>query len=235
MRALRPATRTGDGIRAGPAPVLGTVRCVSSRDDAAQRGDHYFTAEPASADERRTLEVTLAGRPVRAWTAPGIFSPGRVDLGTQVLLRHVPAPPPDGHLLDLGCGWGPLALTMALSSPAAHVWATDVNHRALDLLTRTAADLGLSGLRAVAPDDVPADIRFAAVWSNPPIRVGKTALHDLLARWLPRLTPDGAAHLVVQRNLGADSLHRWLAEDLGLPTERVGSAKGFRVLRVTAS
>jgi len=197
--------------------------------------DHYFSAEPASADDRRIRTVRLAGRDVRVHTAPGIFSPGRVDLGTQVLLRSVPLPPEAGDLLDLGCGWGPVALTLALQSPQARVWAVDVNQRALDLVRRTAADLGLSGIRAVSPDDVPPDVRFAAVWSNPPIRIGKPALHALLGTWLARLTPDGAAHLVVQRNLGADSLQRWLVDDLGMNAERVASAKGFRVLQVTAS
>jgi 16S rRNA G1207 methylase RsmC len=194
--------------------------------------DHYFTAEPASADERRQLTVRLAGREVRAHTAPGIFSPGRLDLGTQVLLRSVPAPPSSGDLLDLGCGWGPLALTLALEAPEARVWAVDVNRRALDLVRRTATDLGLSGLHALAPEDVPDDLRFSALWSNPPIRVGKPVLHGLLRTWLARLTPDGEAHLVVQRNLGADSLQRWIVEQLGMPAERVASAKGFRVLRV---
>lgn len=208
------------------------MRCVPDSKRAADPGDHYFTAEPASPDERRRLEVTLAGRTVRAWTAPGIFSPGRVDLGTQVLLREVPPPPSEGDLLDLGCGWGPLALTMALRSPQARVWAVDVNRRSLDLVARTASDLGLGALHAVEPDAVPGDVTFAAIWSNPPIRVGKAVLHELLTRWLPRLAPGGAAYLVAQRNLGADSLHRWLADDLGLPTERVGSAKGFRVLCV---
>lgn len=194
--------------------------------------DHYFTAEPASADERRQLTVRLAGREVRAHTAPGIFSPGRLDLGTQVLLRSVPAPPSSGDLLDLGCGWGPLALTLALEAPEARVWAVDVNRRALDLVRRTATDLCLSGLHALAPEDVPDDLRFSALWSNPPIRVGKPVLHGLLRTWLARLTPDGEAHLVVQRNLGADSLQRWIVEQLRMPTERVASAKGFRVLRV---
>ena len=198
--------------------------------------DHYFSAEPASADERRTITVQLAGRDVAVRTAAGVFSPGRVDLGTQVLLRTVPAPPASGDLLDLGCGWGPIALTMALQSPGARVWAVDVNRRALDLLGRTAADLGLRNVRAVTPDDVPADVRFSAVWSNPPIRVGKAELHAMLDRWLGRLADDGVAHLVVQRNLGADSLQRWIAEELGgthgIVVERAASAKGFRVLRV---
>ena len=199
-------------------------------DDAP--GDHYFTAEPASADERRRLDVRLAGRDVTVWTAGGIFSPGRLDLGTQVLLRTVPAPPASGDLLDLGCGWGPVALTMALESPEARVWAVDVNARALDLLRRTAADLRLANVVAARPEEVPADIRFAALWSNPPIRVGKDVLHAMLTHWLPRLEPEAKAHLVVQRNLGADSLQRWINDTLGLPVERAASAKGFRVLRV---
>jgi 16S rRNA (guanine1207-N2)-methyltransferase len=197
-------------------------------------GEHYFSAEPASAEERRTLTVHLAGRDLPVRTAAGVFSPGRLDLGTQVLLRSVPGPPPTGDVLDLGCGWGPIALTMALLSPGCRVWAVDVNTRALDLVRGTAADLAIETITAVTPGQVPPDVRFAAIWSNPPIRIGKPALHDLLGRWLPRLTDDGAAHLVVQRNLGADSLQRWLDDELGLPVDRVASAKGFRVLRVSA-
>lgn len=195
--------------------------------------DHYFTAQPASPAELRPLAVRLAGQDVEVEVASGIFSPGGIDKGTRVLLDEVPAPPPSGDLLDLGCGWGPLALTMALRSPAATVWAVDVNERALDLVRRNAERLGLPGVRAATPDDVPDDVRFAAIWSNPPIRVGKQVLHDLLRRWLPRLADDAAAWLVVQKNLGSDSLARWVEAELGLPTERAASSKGFRVLRVT--
>jgi 16S rRNA G1207 methylase RsmC len=211
-------------------------------DDEASRGDHYFTARPASPDERRERQVTLAGRDVVVETAPGVFSPAHIDLGTQVLLRSVPTPP-TGALLDLGCGWGPIALTMALLSPDSQVWAVDVNERALDLVRRNAERVAAvapcATVVACAPDDVPADLVFDAMWSNPPVRVGKDALHALLERWLPRLGPGADAHLVVQRNLGADSLARWLSEArdaLGSPlvaVEKVASAKGFRVLRVT--
>lgn len=195
------------------------------------QGDHYFTARPASADQRRTLRVRLAGRDVEVETAGGVFSPDHVDLGTQVLLRTVPQPPPAGDLLDLGCGWGPVALTLALLSPGARVWAVDVNERALDLVRRNAARLGLDDVVATTPGDVPDDVRFAALWSNPPVRIGKPALRDLLLRWLPRVAPDGEGWLVVGRNLGADPLQRWLTDEAGLPTTREASAKGFRVLR----
>ncbi|GEL94272.1 class I SAM-dependent methyltransferase [Cellulomonas composti] len=201
--------------------------------------EHYFTAQPATSDERRTIAVHLAGRELRLETAGGVFSPDHVDHATAILLDEVPAPPASGDLLDLGCGWGPIALSLALLSPDASVWAVDVNERALDLTRRNAAAAAVE-VQAVLPDDVPAHVRFAAIWSNPPIRVGKAALHELLLRWLPRLAPGGAAYLVVGRNLGADSLQRWLVDELvpmvlpGAAVDRVTSARGFRVLRVLA-
>lgn len=197
--------------------------------------DHYFTAEPASPAQQRTITVRLAGRTVEVRSAAGIFSPAGVDQGTAVLLRHAPAPPAEGTLLDLGCGWGPIALTLALRSPQATVYAVDVNDRALDLLRTTAASLGLERLHASRPDGIPDEVRFDAIWSNPPIRVGKAALHDLLLTWLPRLAAGGVAHLVVQKNLGSDSLQRWLTEQLDpqeFAVSRFTSDKGFRILEV---
>jgi 16S rRNA G1207 methylase RsmC len=181
------------------------------------------------------MQVVLAGRELDVATAGGVFSAERLDLGTRVLLREAPPPPPTGNLLDLGCGWGPLTLTLGLLSPAATVWAVDVNERALELTGENARRAGLPRVRPVLPEAVPADLVLDAIWSNPPIRVGKEALHELLLRWLPRLKPGAQAHLVVQRNLGADSLHSWLAAALEgrASVDRAGSAKGYRVLRVT--
>jgi 16S rRNA G1207 methylase RsmC len=84
---------------------------------------------------------------------------------------------------------------------------------------------------ACLPDDVPDDVQFDGIWSNPPIRVGKHALHDLLQRWLPRLAPNAAATLVVHKHLGADSLAQWL-QDEGWAAERQSSRAGYRLLRV---
>lgn len=197
-----------------------------------ETGDHYFTARPASAGERRTLRVRIAGVDRELETAGGVFSPSRLDLGTEVLLRTLDAPPA-GDVLDLGCGWGPVALTMATLTPGATVWAVDVNERALDLVRRNAELLGLPNVRACLPGDVPEDVRLAEIWSNPPIRVGKGVLHEMMDAWLPRLAAGAAAYLVVQRNLGADSLLRWLAERFPEDTvTKAASAKGFRVLEV---
>ena len=196
--------------------------------------EHYFSGTPESELKLRSIHATIAGRDVELTTANGVFSPERVDAGTRVLLSSVPAPPPGGNLLDLGCGWGPIALTLAADSPHATVWAVDVNERSLDLVRRNAESMGLTNVNAVLPQDVPDDVRFMTIWSNPPIRVGKQALHDLLLQWLPRLAPDGVARLVVGKNLGADSLQRWLVEQ-GWPTARVDSEKGFRILEIRRS
>src|SRR3954469_24257231 len=149
----------------------------------------YFTPRPSGPAGRIVVPVRLAGREVEVVTAAGVFSGDRVDLGTRVLLREAPEPPASGDLLDLGCGWGAIALALGLLSPAASVWAVDVNERALELTGENARRLGTGNVRAVRPEDVPDDVRFDAIWSNPPIRIGKEALHQLLLTWLPRLRP----------------------------------------------
>jgi 16S rRNA (guanine1207-N2)-methyltransferase len=192
--------------------------------------DHYFSPSPRSDFSTRSIRARLAGRDLDLVTAGGVFSPEHLDEGTRILLDSVPPPPAAGHLLDLGAGWGPIALSLALQSPDATVWAVDVNERALELVQRNAARHGITNVNASLPGDVPADLRFAAIWSNPPIRVGKQELHAMLAQWLPRLDADAAAWLVVAKHLGAESLQRWLSAELGLDVARAVNSKGFRVL-----
>lgn len=195
---------------------------------------HYFET-PSTDDVRREIPATIWGRDYSFLTSSGVFSGTRLDLGTSVLLREVDPPMTASRLLDLGCGYGPITVALATEVTSAQVDGVDVNDRALDL-TRANAERHVVGDRvhAVRPEDIPADVSYDEIWSNPPIRIGKEALHDLLLTWLPRLQPDGVAWLVVGKNLGGDSLQRWLSEQ-GFPTERHASAKGFRVLRTTRS
>ena len=194
----------------------------------------YWTDSPGVASRPSEEDLLLPDVDLRLTTDRGVFSADRVDRGTRYLLLEGPdLPTGPVDLLDLGCGYGPIACTLASRRPEARVWAVDVNERARDLCRANAAAAGLANVEVAAPDDVPVDVRLAAIWSNPPIRIGKPALHDLLTRWLDLLTPDGTAHLVVQRHLGADSLARWL-DDRGWATERRGSRKGFRLLDVAA-
>lgn len=196
--------------------------------------NHYFSTAPAGPERRRTVPVRLWQEDLRFEIADGVFAGDGLDLGTSVLLRASapPTPTPGGRLLDLGCGWGPIAVALARHCPGATVDAVDVNPRARDLCQTNAERLGVADrIRVRHPDDVPPEARYDAIWSNPPIRIGKDALHELLLGWLARLTPTGEARLVVARHLGADSLQRWLIT-VGYRCERVASAKGFRVLTV---
>jgi 16S rRNA (guanine1207-N2)-methyltransferase len=197
--------------------------------------DHYFSAEPSAPAQRSAIEFSVGGRDYRLATASGVFSGGRLDPGTAVLLRKGdrPTAATAGVFLDLGCGYGPIAVVLAAEAPRAHVHAIDVNSRARELTVENAASLELADRITVsAPDDVPGDVIFDQIWSNPPTHVGKAELRAVLDRWLPRLAPDGVAWLVINRHLGGDSLHAWLVER-GWMVDRVASQKGYRVLRVS--
>ncbi|NNE12600.1 MAG: methyltransferase [Ilumatobacter sp.] len=196
------------------------------------RVSHYFDETPAVGSDEVVVDVALPDVGFTMVTDRGVFSRGHLDSGTSLLLRAAPPPSATGDLLDLGCGAGPIALTLALRSPNATVWAVDTNERARSLTERNCARNGIVNVRVCAPSDVPADVRFSTIWSNPPIRIGKAQLRDLLAGWLGRLADDGEAVLVVQKHLGADSLQRWLTDE-SFPTERIASRGGFRLLRST--
>ncbi|MDF0753320.1 class I SAM-dependent methyltransferase [Gardnerella greenwoodii] len=203
-------------------------------------GEQYFSAEPSSIDERRTLHVTLRDNDVTVQVSNGVFSTSRLDLGTSVLLKHAPKLPELGKFLDIGCGWGPISIALGLESPKAEIFAVDVNERALELTELNAKNAGLKHIHTSLVDDALKENNtlefnnFDIIWSNPPIRVGKEILHNILLTWIPRLKVGGSAYLVVQKNLGSDSLITWLAENLGesYSVEKYASSKGYRVIEV---
>ena len=200
--------------------------------------EHYFTASPSVEDRRFPLRVRLAGHDLDLVSSSAVFSGHGLDKATAVLLDRldeVAEPPSGGTLVDLGCGWGPIALTAALLHPRMQVVAVDVSERARELTAENAHRAGVDNVQVLSPEEVPEDLAVDALWSNPPIRIGKPALHELLLEWTGRLRPTGTAALVVGKNLGADPLARWLGEQLpGRRVAKVASAKGFRILEVGA-
>ena len=191
---------------------------------------HYFSSDPAVASRPVPVAISLRGLEMNLQSDRGVFSYGHLDRGTEILLRCIPDPP-SGDLLDLGCGYGPIAITLALLAPSSRVWAVDINRRAVGLAAANATANGAANVTALTPEDVPDDLMFTAIYANPPVRLGKEPLHELLRHWLPRLRPEGTAHLVVQRHLGSDTLAEWLSAE-GYSVRRARSRQGYRVLEV---
>ena len=205
--------------------------------EAKTGGEQYFSANPNSLDLRRTLQVDLRGKEVSVQVSNGVFSSSKLDLGTAVLLKHAPQPPENGRFFDIGCGWGAISLALGFESPNAQIYAVDVNERALELTDINAKNAGLNNIHTYLVEDALKEDELKdidLIWSNPPIRVGKDVLHNILLTWLPRLKVGGAAYLVVQKNLGSDSLIPWLSENLGedFSVEKYASSKGYRIIEV---
>ncbi|MDK7742480.1 class I SAM-dependent methyltransferase [Helcobacillus massiliensis] len=198
---------------------------------------HYFSPAAGADLRTRELRVPLAGEERTVLSADGIFSSDGLDKATALLLAQTDQMPPlepDSTVLDLGCGWGPIALTMALLQPQARVLAVDVNEHARAVCALNTQRLGLTNIEVIAPEEFPEGDRIDAIWSNPPIRIGKQALHELLRLWLDRLTPEGTASMIVGKNLGADSLAAWIGREWpDRRVERLNSSKGFRLLQVS--
>ncbi|MFP1698344.1 class I SAM-dependent methyltransferase [Gardnerella vaginalis] len=205
--------------------------------EAKTGGEQYFSANPNSLDLRRTLHVDLRGHEVSVQVSNGVFSSSKLDLGTAVLLKHAPQPPENGRFFDIGCGWGAISLALGFESPNAQIYAVDVNERALDLTGINAKNAGLNNIHTYLVEDALKEDALKdidLIWSNPPIRVGKDVLHNILITWLPRLKIGGAAYLVVQKNLGSDSLITWLSKTLreDFSVEKYASSKGYRIIEV---
>lgn len=208
-----------------PATGLpGTVEAVGTA--------HYFDQDPTAASKPTQIEVNLPDVGVTLTSDRGVFSHDRLDPGTKLLLTEAPPIEDNAVTLDLGCGWGPIACVTALRTRGGRIWAIDTNTRARTLTEINARAIDAAERVTVAsPTEIPEGVRFDRILSNPPIRIGKPALHHLLESWLSRLNPDGRAHLVVQKHLGSDSLNRWLT-DQGFPTIRLVSRSGYRILEV---
>lgn len=198
---------------------------------AMSTSDHYFAQQPSSPSVPTTHEVQVRKLQFVLAGDRGVFNQGELDWGTRVLIENTDVPVGE-EFLDLGCGGGAIAVALAMLRPTATVWAVDVNERALEVARRTVTLNKLRNIHVVSPQEVPSDLRFDGIWSNPPIRIGKAALHALLLEWLGRLTPQGCADLVAHKNLGSDSLAKWLTTQ-GFNVDRARSKQGYRILHIT--
>lgn len=195
--------------------------------------EHYFSADPSAPAKLTEVEIEVGGQVLKLSASSGTFSSERLDPGTRVLLGLWELFPTDGIVLDLGCGWGPIGLSIAKLQPGTEVIGVDVNQRSVELANANAKRNGLANFSACLDKDLDANLEIDHIWSNPPIRIGKENLHDLLRNYMSRLKPTGDAYLVVQKQLGAESLQRWIAQQWPeREVTKVENSKGFRVIRI---
>ena len=196
---------------------------------------HYFSEDPEVERREREVVFEVGGKVISAKSVSGTFSTSGLDQGTKVLLTLHEYFPKTGEVLDIGSGWGPIALSIASLCPKTKVFAVDVNGRAISQTKENASRLGLTNVFAYLPEQLDKNLEFDAIWSNPPIRIGKKALHALMRDYLPRLKGGGSAYLVVQKQLGAESFQKWLSTEFqGFEVSKVANSKGYRVIRATA-
>ena len=193
--------------------------------------EHYFSSDPAAPKKTVSVLMQVGGKKIEIEAASGTFSSSKLDAGTEVLLKQDEHFPKDGNVLDVGCGWGPIGISIAAVESGCKVFGIDINQRSIEQSNLNSKSLGLSNYSAMHSRDLPENLRFSAIWSNPPIRVGKKVLHELMETYIPRLEPGGRAMLVVQKNLGADSFQRWLSARFpDAEVTRVATDKGYRVI-----
>jgi len=195
--------------------------------------DHYYSAKPQSASNRRVFETTLRGVRLRLMSDAGVFSRDGVDYGSRALIEHMEFPA-DAKVLDIGCGYGPIGLVAARLAPQGHVKLIDINERAVELARQNAEANGISNV-SFAQSDLYEAVRedsFDIILSNPPIRAGKAVVHRVFSEAFERLVFGGELWIVIQNKQGAPSARAKLEEIFGEEeVAEVAKDKGFRIYK----
>ncbi|QHT45157.1 class I SAM-dependent methyltransferase [Bacillus sp. SB49] len=194
--------------------------------------EHYYSKKTSAASEERSWTFQLKGHTFTFTTDRAVFSKGEVDFGSRVLIDSFRAPEAEGDFLDLGCGYGPIGMSLAKHYPDRHVWMVDVNERALNLAERNAAANGITNVTVQESDRMQAvkDHRFAAVLTNPPIRAGKEVVHSMFEEAGQSLVDQGELWVVIQKKQGAPSAKAKMEELFG-NVEIVEKQKGYFILK----
>jgi len=197
--------------------------------------NQYFDESPTVASEPKIVSFTFDNIAYEFLTDRGVFSYEKVDKATRVLLDVLSekyyGPKPE-LIVDVGCGYGPIACVVADRFPEAKIIGVETNERARVLAEKNCRkNIGGERIRILSPAEVDDTIMVDMIVSNPPIRVGKEAMYELLRGWSTRLNPGGQMWLVIAKNLGSDSAAAYIEHELKMKVTRVSSKKGFRVLK----
>ena len=192
--------------------------------------DQYYTRTPSSDSKPAECAFSFRGKMLRFTTDAGVFSRGELDAGTRLLLDALPDAL-EGKILDLGCGWGPIGVSVKSAWPDTDVTLADVNLRALSWAEKNAARNGVR-VACLESDGFSAleGRIFDAVITNPPIRAGKQVIYRLFREAFDHLSPGGSLFLVIRKQQGAESCIRYL-EGFFASVEKLDRSAGFWVLQ----
>ncbi|HEX3045817.1 MAG TPA: methyltransferase [Bacillota bacterium] len=193
--------------------------------------DHYYSNQPTSKHDLHDFTITVRGIQLKLTTDAGVFSKNRLDPGTELLIEGLRLQPEFHEILDLGCGYGPIGLSLARLLPDAKVYMSDPNERAIELAVKNAQ---INGIRNVVICPGPGftsfpNQRFDLVVTNPPIRAGKQVIYALIEEAYPALNPGGWFAAVILTRQGAKSFEDKVEAVFGNVTEWEKGG-GYRVV-----
>ena len=192
---------------------------------------HYYTNNVNARSDEKFFDYVLKGHKLRFTTDVGVFSKGDVDFGSRLLVETFAEPEISGNILDVGCGYGPIGLSLAKSYPNRNVHMVDVNQRALELAKKNAMNNGVENVMIYESHCYEGvDDRFAAILSNPPIRAGKKVVHAIIEEAKEYLVENGELWIVIQKKQGAPSAKEKMEHVYG-NCEMVDRDKGYFILK----
>lgn len=194
--------------------------------------DHYYTSKPSSESHREKWETVIDSKKFTFTTDSGVFSKNNIDVGSEVLMTTAETVNfPKGNLLDIGCGYGPIGIYLGKIFPERKIEMIDVNERAIDLAQFNAKENGVSNVQIYQSNlfEEVENKEFAGIISNPPIRAGKTVVHEILEKSHDYLVEGGYLLIVIQKKQGAPSAKKKMLEVFG-NVERINLEKGYWIL-----
>lgn len=195
--------------------------------------EHYYSKRPTAASDRGKIETNLRGFSLSLVTDAGVFSKNDIDFGSRLLIETMRIPD-TAHVLDVGCGYGPIGICAAKLAVRGHVTMIDINERAVELAKENAKRNEVHNVRVIQSDRFEGlgENVFDVILTNPPIRAGKSVVHDIFAGAAERLKPGGSLWVVIQKKQGAPSAFEKLQSLFG-SVEEVKKDKGYRIFAAT--
>ncbi|MBM7663372.1 16S rRNA (guanine1207-N2)-methyltransferase [Bacillus mesophilus] len=194
--------------------------------------EHYYSRNPSVESNQQNFNYTLRGHSLRFTTDQGVFSKGDIDFGSRLLIDSIHLADVEGRILDVGCGYGPIGLTMAKEYPDRIVDMVDVNERALSLAEKNAQSNDITNVEIYYSNALQnvEQSSYAMIITNPPIRAGKKVVHEIFEEGFSRLVKGGELWIVIQKKQGAPSAIeklKTLTEDV----EIVMKSKGYFIIK----